>query len=158
MQLEGRVSDLLFAHGRIRPPEPSPRIVHLDIDDNSLDTVGRWPWPRSRLADAIAAIDRLGARVIALDLLLVDPQKIEFTADGEPIDHDRILAETLAACRAKTVLAVKVDEASQLLGDLWTSEEGETQWEAMTALLRHDINLPAELVVKKLDLAGERAA
>ncbi|MGH7162095.1 MAG: CHASE2 domain-containing protein, partial [Planctomycetota bacterium] len=60
--LEGLTLDQLFRYGRPDPPEASPRVVHVDIDDNALDSVGRWPWPRSRLAEAIAAIDSFGAK------------------------------------------------------------------------------------------------
>ena len=28
--------------------KPTDKLVHLDIDDPALDTIGRWPWPRAR--------------------------------------------------------------------------------------------------------------
>jgi len=37
---------------------PRDDIVIVAIDDQSLDAVGRWPWPRSRLADLIARVAR----------------------------------------------------------------------------------------------------
>ncbi len=50
--------------------EPKTPIVHLDIDDNALERVGRWPWRRDQLADIVRTLDELGAGVIAIDLLL----------------------------------------------------------------------------------------
>src|SRR5438067_10455065 len=32
---------------------PSDQIVHIDIDDRALETVGHWPWPRSRMAELL---------------------------------------------------------------------------------------------------------
>src|SRR5882757_4621611 len=32
---------------------PTDRLVHVDIDDGALETIGRWPWPRAILADVI---------------------------------------------------------------------------------------------------------
>lgn len=59
----------------------SKEIVHIDIDDGSLETIGRWPWPRTTLAELISTLDELGARYIALDILL---RQEESTAPAQP--------------------------------------------------------------------------
>src|SRR4051812_28890345 len=46
------------------------QVLHLNIDNDSIREIGRWPWPRTVLADLIDELDRLGARFIALDILL----------------------------------------------------------------------------------------
>ncbi|MCK5307325.1 MAG: CHASE2 domain-containing protein, partial [Zetaproteobacteria bacterium] len=39
---------------KIRGPiVPDSRVVIVAIDDDSLSEVGRWPWPRDRIADLI---------------------------------------------------------------------------------------------------------
>jgi len=48
---------------------PDPRIVHVDIDDNALERVGRWPWTRDKIAALVRVIHELGAKAIAVDLL-----------------------------------------------------------------------------------------
>src|SRR5437764_14954191 len=50
--------------------ETDSRIVHVDIDDGSVEKVGRWPdaWPRDLLADLIRTIHEGGAAAIAVDL------------------------------------------------------------------------------------------
>ncbi|NIA06654.1 MAG: CHASE2 domain-containing protein [Actinobacteria bacterium] len=45
------------------------KIVHIDIDDGSLETVGRWPWPREKLAELIETLSEAQASNIALDIL-----------------------------------------------------------------------------------------
>ena len=59
------------------------QIVHIDIDDGSLATVGRWPWPRARLAELIETLDEVGARYIALDLLLRQEESSKGLKEGE---------------------------------------------------------------------------
>jgi adenylate cyclase len=47
----------------------------IDIDGESLERVGQWPWPRSRLAELLERAHALGARAIALDLALAEPDR-----------------------------------------------------------------------------------
>ncbi|MCK6460343.1 MAG: CHASE2 domain-containing protein, partial [Planctomycetes bacterium] len=158
VELEGRATDWLFLHGRPAPPAASDRIVHCDIDDSSIETVGRWPWPRSVLAEAIEELDALGAKVILLDLILTDPQEPEYLADGTLVDHDAILAETLGRVPARTVLAASVDTDAMRLGSLWQGAEGRRKWDEIRALLRRDITLDDEEIAREARLDGTRAA
>src|SRR5262249_60275107 len=64
--LDQRVYDVLLRsshHGDL-----SGRIVVVDVDENSLARLGRWPWPRTRLAQRLAPIRELGAVRGALGL------------------------------------------------------------------------------------------
>ena len=47
----------------------------IDIDEASLKTYGQWPWPRTRLAELIERLHASGAVVIALDILLSEPDR-----------------------------------------------------------------------------------
>ena len=52
---------------RIEPRVKTQRPVTIvDIDEKSLAKFGQWPWPRTRIADMIANLTKLGAVVIAL--------------------------------------------------------------------------------------------
>ncbi|MDD5287802.1 MAG: CHASE2 domain-containing protein [Dehalococcoidales bacterium] len=62
------LSDQLF----VSEP-PSPDIVVLGIDDDTLEAHGRWAtWPRSLHAQAIGNLDKAGARVIGFDILFAE--------------------------------------------------------------------------------------
>ena len=62
------LSDQLF----ISEP-PSPNIVVVGIDDDTLATYGKWSsWPRSLHTQAINSLNQAGAKVIALDILFAD--------------------------------------------------------------------------------------
>ena len=66
--IEWRLSDQLFL-----PTSPSSNIVIAAIDDESLDTYGRWAeWPRSLHAQAIENLSQAGALVIGFDVLFCD--------------------------------------------------------------------------------------
>jgi adenylate cyclase len=71
-QLEGELLDLRF---HARPLQPtSGEIVLVLIDDQSLAEIGRWPWSRSLMAELVARLEAAGARTVALDLLLAEPE------------------------------------------------------------------------------------
>lgn len=42
-------------------------VTIVDIDDKSMEKLGQWPWPRTRIADLVTELTRLGAVVIAFD-------------------------------------------------------------------------------------------
>src|SRR5438552_1762046 len=50
------------------PPQPSGRVVHVLMDDASIDAIGRPPWSRSVLAEVVDELNVEGATVIGLDL------------------------------------------------------------------------------------------
>ena len=60
-------------------------VVHVDIDDTSLEELGRWPWPRGQLAGVIDALSECGATTIALDLILPDPQKVRYVSEADEL-------------------------------------------------------------------------
>ncbi len=61
---------------RIAPRSYEPVGVRIvDIDDASLEAVGQWPWPRDILADLVYRLDAYGAKVVALDLILSEPDQ-----------------------------------------------------------------------------------
>jgi adenylate cyclase len=50
--------------------EDQPRqILIVDIDESSLDRIGQWPWPRTRIAELVSRITADGAAAIAIDVL-----------------------------------------------------------------------------------------
>jgi adenylate cyclase len=51
-------------------------VVIVDIDDRSLAKLGQWPWPRTRIADLVAGLARLGAVAIGFDILFPEPDRL----------------------------------------------------------------------------------
>ena len=72
-------------------PVAAPRddIVIIDIDDASLRALGRWPWPRDRLAQLVETLfDEDHAAALGIDLVL-----------AEPDDQARTVHDALAALK-----------------------------------------------------------
>lgn len=51
-------------------------ITVLDIDEDSLDRVGQWPWPRATIATIVERLGELGARVVAFDVVFAEPGRL----------------------------------------------------------------------------------
>lgn len=94
------------------PREASGQVVIVDIDDESLLEIGQWPWPRTAIADLTTNLTALGAKVIAFDGLLAEPDRSSphamlqslpedegFEAIKAEIgslpDHDEVLAQAI---------------------------------------------------------------
>ena len=62
---------------RIDPRVKTARPVTIvDIDEASLAKLGQFPWPRTRIADLITALTKLGAVVIAFDIVFSEPDRL----------------------------------------------------------------------------------
>lgn len=59
-----------------------PAVV-VEIDARSLASVGRWPWPRARLADLVSAVNRHRPAAIGVDIVMPEP---------DPLSPERLLA------------------------------------------------------------------
>ena len=91
-----RLSDSYF---RLAPsPRQASPVTVVLIDDESLQTFGRWPWSRVLLARLLNNLSQAGAQVIGLDVLLSEPQSSA---------ADTALAAALQASR-RAVVADKI--------------------------------------------------
>ncbi len=71
--LELKALDLRFSLRGSRPIQAP--ILHIDIDDQSLDKLGRWPWPRSYHAKLIDTLWECGAKQVLMDILFTEKLK-----------------------------------------------------------------------------------
>lgn len=67
----------------VSPAETPANLLHVDIDDRSLNELGRWPWHREQLAGLLDVLRRAGAQMILLDIILPEPQKVRLV---QPFD------------------------------------------------------------------------
>lgn len=56
------------------PRDVSNEIALVVIDDKSLEKIGRWPWPRIKIADMVERLRSYGAKVIAFDAVFSEPE------------------------------------------------------------------------------------
>src|ERR1700726_2842539 len=95
-ELRVRVFD---TYQRIDPRVKTARPVTIvDIDEKSLAKLGQWPWPRTRIADLITNLTRLGAVVIAFDIVFAEPDRLNPDIAADTIRN--LDEETRAKLRA----------------------------------------------------------
>src|ERR1700736_1936313 len=80
---------------RVKTAKP---VTVVDIDEKSLARLGQWPWPRTRIADLITNLTRLGAVVIAFDIVFAEPDRLNPDIAADTIRN--LDEETRAKLRA----------------------------------------------------------
>ncbi|RMF60960.1 MAG: adenylate/guanylate cyclase domain-containing protein [Calditrichaeota bacterium] len=104
--LELKALDWRFDFRGVEEVDDAP-IVIVSIDDYSFEVLPeRWPWPRSYYAHVIRNLNRAGARVIGMDLILDVP-------DRRGKKSDALLAKTLRET-GNVVLAGKLEISSRM--------------------------------------------
>jgi adenylate cyclase len=58
-------------------PGPTGSVALIEIDDKSIAEIGRWPWPRKRMADLVSALEDEGAAVVGIDILFTEPDALD---------------------------------------------------------------------------------
>ena len=67
--------------GLVISQQPVPGVAVVDISEESLRSIGVWPWSRDRLADLVEELlGPLGARAVALDMVL--PERADESGDA----------------------------------------------------------------------------
>lgn len=153
--LERTALDYRFRYFQNFSPPPTNRVVHIDIDDGSLKTIGRWPWPRSQMAAVVDELKNAGATVIAFDVLFVEPQESRIVekhaADSatplfDRVDDDEVFAKSVAAAgNVLLPIAMKIEE------------EPTTLMLHVRSVLRDDVELQLPQIITRLGLNRAQA-
>src|ERR1700709_232874 len=62
---------------RFDPRKKAVRPVTIvDIDDKSMEKLGQWPWPRTRIADLVTELTRLRRAVIAVCAVVSEADRL----------------------------------------------------------------------------------
>lgn len=85
---EAWLYDTRARHFQSATPRPTDALVHIDIDDQAVASIGRWPWPRSKVAAMLDELHLAGVKALATDILFADPQEPE--AQTEIQDDDSL--------------------------------------------------------------------
>src|SRR4051812_18662888 len=94
-------------------------VVIVDIDEESLRKLGQWPWPRTRVADLISRLTKLGAAAIAFDVIFAEPDRLSpVLAANEFRDLDEETRTKLRALPSNDqVMADAVKQSRVVLGE-----------------------------------------
>lgn len=72
VRLEHVLQDWLVRNMQPAMHQADPRIALIDIDDASLQQVGRWPWPRTHIAELLTQLQQYHPALIGIDILFPD--------------------------------------------------------------------------------------
>lgn len=139
------VSDLLFDHfQRTKPRDYKPDIAPvriIDIDNESIEKLGQWPWPRTTMARLNTRLHQAGAGVISYDIIFSEadrtsPENLIDVLQSNPSSaasdfnnikalesHDALFAKSLAQSNAVLGFLLVPDD-----NDLTPKLSGKLSW------------------------------
>lgn len=103
----------LYHQTKPRDYAPVP-VAIIDVDDRSIEALGQWPWPRSRLAEMVDNATQDGAVALAFDIVFAERDRLspaQIAQDNPSLsmqartemaglpDNDTLLAEAFARSR-----------------------------------------------------------
>jgi eukaryotic-like serine/threonine-protein kinase len=101
------------------------------IDDASIERIGRWPWPRTVLAEVLEGLSRTKARAIGLLISLTEPQ----TDPG--LGHVRLLKDYINNTRFPKQAAGEVRELGNLLSQAENELDADGRLARILSRVRH---------------------
>lgn len=124
-------------------------ILIVDIDEDSLQQEGRWPWPRARLAELLARLQQAGAAVIAFDMVL---SEAEVNAVAE------LIARLPADMQASDIARHLRREALEQDGDTRLAEQIAAGDTVLGVIFHNQSSAPAGALPGPLFIAGTKNA
>ncbi|MBO6949336.1 MAG: adenylate/guanylate cyclase domain-containing protein [Rhodospirillales bacterium] len=113
------------------PPAEQKPVTIIDLDEQSLETVGQWPWPRTTIAKMIQNVMQMGAVLIAFDIVFAEPDRLNPQNVAESIlgldeatkaklvslkSNDQFLADTIRRSRVVLGQAGRPSETEGVKG------------------------------------------
>ncbi|MCV6627295.1 MAG: EAL domain-containing protein [Cellvibrionaceae bacterium] len=127
----------------LQAPKMSDDIVIIDIDDRSINELGRWPWSRQLHAQLLDTISPAAPKAIGVDFIFSEPQNPE---------ADRALARAIENNGDTFLIAAPVmPEANSLMAELLPLPD----FAAVAAGIGHvEVELDIDGVNRKLHVYG----
>ena len=113
-------------------PRPIPAagtspVTIIDIDDQSLETIGQWPWPRTALAKMTENAMKMGAVLMAFDIVFAEPDRlnpVSFAQSAVGLD-DEMKAKLAALPTNDEMFAKTLSKSRVVLGQAGRPTETE---------------------------------
>ncbi|HWT29908.1 MAG TPA: adenylate/guanylate cyclase domain-containing protein [Propylenella sp.] len=126
-----RLTALVFDSYQVLKPrqEAGAPVAIVDIDEESIRSLGQWPWPRPVVARMVDRLGDLGAATIAFDIVFSEPDRTSLrqaAADlqkagaqvilpvGQIPDNDAVLAEAFARNSVTAGFVVSSEASGEL--------------------------------------------
>jgi len=102
-------------------PVQDPRILFVEMDDDAIDQLGRWPWPRNVFANITNTLTALGARQILFDVTFTQPNQVFI--DKEAVGHIFQGKDAISNYIADETGLLKGKETLTAKDAVWTLEQ-----------------------------------
>lgn len=100
-ELRKRMQYVVFDQfNQLHPRQPTNDITIVDIDEESLEKLGQWPWPRSVVGELTTKLKDMGAASIVFDMVFSEPDRTSpsLIAERLPDTEDmKGIKETISA-------------------------------------------------------------
>lgn len=138
----------------VGPSKQVTSVVIVDIDDKSLVAEGRWPWPRSKIAELVQQLHDAGVAVVAFDMMFAEKQENIADTVLKEITLKNLATPPLTTAIQKiapifdmdTKLAASLQQMDTVLGITFLPENAQSEGDVPKPLLV--LNTPQE---KSLD-------
>ena len=110
-------------------------IVHIDIDDQSLSALGRWPWPRSYHAKMVSILKECQARQVLMDVIFTEEFK-------DKPQEDQLFAEA-------------IEKSGMVYLPFYFDKDRPEVYPQLRSLLLKDITITSEAAAKALGVTPE---
>ena len=125
------------AYQRIKPRDYTPvPVAILDIDEASIQTLGQWPWPRTRMAELVSRLTQNGVVATAFDIVFSEPDRT--SPDRIAADNATLPADVVAALKQlpsnDSVFAQALSRARIVLGQTSVRSVADTKATQATAI------------------------
>lgn len=138
-----RLDNAVFDYGqRLNWHAPSADVLIVAVDQDNLERLGRWPWPRYRHAGLLRNICAGKPAAIGID--------IAFSEESDDPSADELLAEAVTECG--NVVLPLVLETSRVGGRLLESPPAAPLVLAAAAIARTDVSPSEDGIVRAVDL------
>lgn len=112
-----------------KEPEERPEILFVEIDNQSLDALGAWPWSRDILANALFRMKELGAEAAVFDIEYLSPSKlgvnpdakskISYAVEEQKNDINDVISQFAGAAVSGSYSAAELDSLSEEIISGW---------------------------------------
>jgi adenylate cyclase len=101
-----------------KPQAASEHITIVDIDAQSIQKIGQWPFPRNLISDALINLTNSGAGIIGFDMVFSNPDRLsphriakQLNVSGDFTNNDILFASTLQ--KTPTILGYFFDMSNE---------------------------------------------
>lgn len=98
-------------------PEPKDKpVTIIDLDEQSLETIGQWPWPRNILAQLVENLMKMGAVLVAFDIVFAEPDRMNPSSVASTLEGlDDVTKAKLLALKSNDQIFADVIKRSRVV-------------------------------------------